>query len=427
MLVGAAWQSSEASGGTDLTGYTLVFEETFDTLSIVAGDGPLGTKRWVTFPPYGGSGAFSASTWSSDAVTLKVVGGVLIDTTWWDEPLDGWRGGLLASADKFGSGFIMPSLGGYFVARIKMPDAGTGAWPAFWLMSSNSIPDNTGNRLEVDIVEWYGKDHFAAGEAGQTVHYWNGDGSQHADSIGAWGEIPGGDAINTWHEYAVDIRPDFITFYIDGSQTNQFPTNVAYLTSPMYIIINYAIGGGWPVEGDPYDVHGPSSMQVDWVRAYTLPTYGLSQNLSNPITLGETLNKQLTPPPTLSRSFANPITMAETVNKHVAAAPPPDPTLPLGWRKITNLQVVSSGGGMITLTWSAPPGAVLHTIYSRTTPPGETLPATAPLARRAHSQSSPASISAVQVGHTYYFEVRAINTQGLVTPPSNRVSVTYTP
>jgi beta-glucanase (GH16 family) len=168
--------------------------------------------------------------------------------------------------DKSRSGFAQKY--GYFAARIKMPDAGRGAWPAFWLASVGGIRTARTKGLEVDIVEWYGNDQSGAR---QSVHPWNADGSQGPLAGGGRAAIPGGDAINQWHIYGAKIDPVNITFYIDGIQTRQMPTPNDYLEYPLYMMVDYALGGGWPVDGAPFNTHGRSSMYVDWIRAYKLP------------------------------------------------------------------------------------------------------------------------------------------------------------
>ncbi len=83
-------------------------------------------------------------------------------------------------------------------------------------------------------------------------------------------DIPGGDAINEWHIYGCKVAPDFIRFYIDGKEVGRKPTNLDYLKDPLYIIINYALRD--PLTGEPFASKGRSSLQVDWVRAYSLPS-----------------------------------------------------------------------------------------------------------------------------------------------------------
>ena len=63
-----------------------------------------------------------------------------------------------------------------------------------------------------------------------------------------------------------------MTFYIDGVLANQLATATDYLTAPLYIMIDYALGGGWPLTGMVNNSH----LDVDWVRVYQLPAPNLT-------------------------------------------------------------------------------------------------------------------------------------------------------
>jgi beta-glucanase (GH16 family) len=163
---------------------------------------------------------------------------------------------------------------GYWSAKMKMPDAGQGAWCAFWLASASGIPNGGTKGYEIDIVEAYGgqfKEAPGGDKYNWVVHPWNADGSQAPQPYegGEWEEVPGGDAINDWHIYGCKVAPDFITFYIDGQEVGRKPTNLEYLEEPLYVIINYALQR--PLSGEPFVSKGTSALQVDWVRAYSLP------------------------------------------------------------------------------------------------------------------------------------------------------------
>ena len=163
---------------------------------------------------------------------------------------------------------------GYWSAKMKMPDAGQGAWCAFWLASASGIPNGGTKGYEIDIVEAYGgqfKEAPGGDEYNWVVHPWNADGSQAPPpyQYGSWEEVPGGDAINQWHIYGCKVTPDFIIFYIDGEEVGRRPTSLEYLVAPLYIIINYALQE--PLSGEPFPRKGTSALQVDWVRAYSLP------------------------------------------------------------------------------------------------------------------------------------------------------------
>ena len=155
------------------------------------------------------------------------------------------------------------------------PNAGQGAWSAFWLASVSGIPSAGSKGYEVDIVEAYGgqfKEAAGGDKYNWVVHPWNADGSQAPQPYegGEWAGAPGGDAITNWHIYGCKVTPDFITFHIDGQEVGRKPTNLEYLEEPLYIIINYALQQ--PLSGEPFVSKGSSALKVDWVRAYSLPS-----------------------------------------------------------------------------------------------------------------------------------------------------------
>jgi beta-glucanase (GH16 family) len=253
----------------DLTGYRLTFSDEFNAVS-VAGSSPKNEKTWFYLPPYGAAGFYSDSIW--DANAFSVENGILKNKATWDASVGRWRSGNISSMDEHGRGFSQQY--GYFMARAKMPRSGSGAWPAFWLLPQNNIPmlNIKQQGIEIDIFEWYGI-AYTNNEAlmQQATHNWRLDGSQDENAPFLYRPqtpMPGG--AKPWedfHNYGCLITPQFITFYIDGVQTNRIATPTAYMTSAFYIMLDYAVGGGWPTSGM---VNG-SSFDVDYVRVYALP------------------------------------------------------------------------------------------------------------------------------------------------------------
>ena len=138
---------------------------------------------------------------------------------------------------------------GYVEARIDLP-AGVGFWPAFWMLPGNH-DDGLG---EIDIMEWVGHepDWFHAN------YHVDGDGDDtESDRVGF-------DLSEGYHTYAVNWQKDEITWYIDG---NEFHRSKNYTQTPMYVILNLAVGGDWA--GSPNDsTQFPSTMKVDYVRVW---------------------------------------------------------------------------------------------------------------------------------------------------------------
>lgn len=138
---------------------------------------------------------------------------------------------------------------GYVESRMDLP-AGVGFWPAFWMLPGNH-DDGLG---EIDIMEWVGDepDYYH-------VNY-------HVDGPGddAESDRVGFDLSDGYHTYGVNWQEDSITWYIDGKE---FHRSANRTHTPMYVILNLAVGGDWP--GSPNSsTQFPSTMKVDYVRVW---------------------------------------------------------------------------------------------------------------------------------------------------------------
>jgi beta-glucanase (GH16 family) len=259
--------SLPAPADIDLKGYTLTFSDEFDHPSVTT-HSPKGDATWYYAPPYGAAGNYSASHWDINA--LRVANGMLSIKAFKDAN-GAWHSGNISSMDTMGHGFAQRY--GYFEVRAKMPASGTGSWPAFWLVSSTNLNFGSEYTSEIDIFEWYGNTYTNhAAIIQQASHNWP-VGDAHATGTELYSpRTPMPNSANPWedfHIYGCQIDPVHITWYVDGVQTNQISTAGAadYMTGPYYIMIDYALGGGWPLTG----VVDGSTFDIDWVRVYALP------------------------------------------------------------------------------------------------------------------------------------------------------------
>ena len=158
---------------------------------------------------------------------------------------------------------------GRIEARIKIP-AGQGMWPAFWMLGEDISTIGWPKCGEIDIMENVGK------EPG-TVH-----GSLHGPSterptsdLTFIFSLPGGQSFaDDFHLYAVEWDPEIVRFYVDSNlyasfHSSQWPAGGKWVFDhPFFIILNLAVGGGWPGSPDS-STKFPQSMLVDYVRVYT--------------------------------------------------------------------------------------------------------------------------------------------------------------
>jgi beta-glucanase (GH16 family) len=135
-----------------------------------------------------------------------------------------------------------------------------GMWPALWLLpASRAWPP------EIDILELVGHDPF-------TIHM-----SNHWGPLGP-GELPwnvgqtathhftGPDFTADFHLFSLEWYPDSLRWLVDNEV--KFVSTQGIPHEPMYLIMNTAVGGGWPGSPDPTTIF-PQYHDIDFVRFYT--------------------------------------------------------------------------------------------------------------------------------------------------------------
>jgi beta-glucanase (GH16 family) len=233
----------------DLSRYEPTFVEEFDTLD-VSPWGP-GT-RWIAHTPW--SGDFGAAAFANprDGFPFTIENGVLrIEAR---KGTDGkWRSGLLASVDRAGNGFSQQF--GYFEMRAKLP-AGEGVWPAFWLIGR----DRSTHTAEIDVFEHQGRfpHRFTS-----SVHVWDRMEPKKSRSVHHRVGVPSGSLSEQFHTYGVEVDSQRVRIYFDRREVWSTPTPKEH-HQPMYVLLNLALGSGWPIENTP----SPSVMSVDYVRVW---------------------------------------------------------------------------------------------------------------------------------------------------------------
>ncbi|MEA1832114.1 family 16 glycosylhydrolase [Methylobacterium durans] len=250
------------------TGYTLVFADEFDTLSL--SNGRTATANWYTGQPWGGGfgeAAFIGAGAANAPFSSVVQGGetaLRIEMT--RNAAGRLESGLISNTFPDGSSRT-PQDGdpyGYYEARLWLP-TGQGIWPAFWSIEAERLSASRDHVVEIDVMEHYGTampDRFTA-----HLHDWNWDGGTLAGHDSDFARaVAGPNVLATgWHTYGVEVRPDTTTFYFDDKPFWSVETPAALDSDPM-LMVNLAAGGGWPVSPKLDDV----SLYVDYVRAYEL-------------------------------------------------------------------------------------------------------------------------------------------------------------
>lgn len=156
---------------------------------------------------------------------------------------------------------------GRFEARIKIP-RGQGIWPAFWMLGNDIGKKGWPKSGEIDIMENIGKEPSIVHG---TIH---GPGYSGAGGISAPYTLPRDQHFaDDYHVYSVEWEKKAIRFYVDDHlYATRTPADLPKGTKwvynhPFFIILNVAVGGGWP--GNPDSTSGfPQTMMVDYVRIY---------------------------------------------------------------------------------------------------------------------------------------------------------------
>jgi beta-glucanase (GH16 family) len=156
---------------------------------------------------------------------------------------------------------------GKFEARIKIPK-GQGLWPAFWMLGNDISSAGWPTCGEIDIMENIGKEPSTVHG---TIH---GPGYSGGSALGGANTLTGNTAFaDDFHVFTVEWEPKVVRFYVDSTlYETRTPADLTGSSNwvydhPFFLILNVAVGGGWPGNPDQTTVF-PQTMLVDYVRVY---------------------------------------------------------------------------------------------------------------------------------------------------------------
>jgi beta-glucanase (GH16 family) len=156
---------------------------------------------------------------------------------------------------------------GRFEARMKLPQ-GQGVWPAFWLLGEDISTVGWPACGEIDIMENIGREPSTVHG---TIH---GPGFTGANGVGSPFVLTGGKRFgDDYHTFAIEWEPEVIRWYVDGQlYSTRTPRDLPpggkwVYDHPFFILLNLAVGGGWPGDPDKTTIF-PQAMLVDYVRVY---------------------------------------------------------------------------------------------------------------------------------------------------------------
>jgi beta-glucanase (GH16 family) len=242
-------QSTAPAPTVAATTMRLVFSENF------LGKG-LDSTKWRSCYPW--ASPAGCSTWTNNELQwyqksqIRVAGGTarLVASR---EPTEGqtqdgavklfdWRSGMITTGGRFSFTY------GKVVVRARIP-AGRGFWPALWL-----LPADSSWPPEIDIME-------ALGEAPSQVTLSFHESPSRSSST----TVPTTNLSTGWHTFAVDWKPDSLTWSVDGLRRFQLegPTT----NKPMYFLANLAVGGTF---ASPPDATTPptAAFEIDKIQIW---------------------------------------------------------------------------------------------------------------------------------------------------------------
>ena len=147
--------------------------------------------------------------------------------------------------------------------RMKIT-SGAGLWPAFWALGEGNWPDCG----EIDMMETIGDSSWISNAMHGPNYFGN-------TPLAYRYFLPNKGNVDQWHIYSVDWSPEKMVFKTDGLVTYTVTKAMVEkygrwaFDNPKFIILNFAIGGGypWAINQITSPYYGISQATVDKIKA----------------------------------------------------------------------------------------------------------------------------------------------------------------
>ena len=168
----------------------------------------------------------------------------------------------LVTANKF------DFLYGRIEVKAKLP-SGTGMWPAIWVLPTDFAYGDWPNSGEFDIMEEVGYDPNVIHVSAHTQKYNFKQNNQKTKTVTI------DSAELKFHTYRMDWTPYAIRGYVDDQLILTYVNEGIGFTSwpfdkRFHLLLNIAVGGDWGGINGIDDNAFPATMQVDYVRYYSM-------------------------------------------------------------------------------------------------------------------------------------------------------------
>jgi beta-glucanase (GH16 family) len=228
---------------------------------------PPSSSNWVRDVGNYGSGAREQETYTSSTANASLDGeGDLAIVARRQAPTGASGQTRSYSSARLETKGLFSATHGLIEARMQIP-AGSGLWPAFWMLGDDIDSAGWPGCGEVDIMEAIGKNPFTAYG---TLH--GPDGSANGYAI----QHPASSATalaSGFHTYGISWNANSITWLLDGTpyatvtSASLAPGQAWVFNQSFHLLLNLAVGGSWA--GSPTAAtHFPATLLVDWVRVY---------------------------------------------------------------------------------------------------------------------------------------------------------------
>ena len=241
--------------------------------SYMTHDGPTGypTQFWDFMPDnknFGsnqsnGSGPspFTAYSTSGSSPFHQYYGHMAMDA--YKDSTGTWHTGMVSTMAPNGTGFVTPLPPYYLQWIVNCPVIPGGYWPggtanyypggpwiSGWALTKNAVFPDSNNVIQIVGMELYGKNPVAAMMVVQVSN--PADSAQVSTTSATLNmPVPGQGKPGGWtglHTFGVQVTASAITYYIDNAKVWQTPTPAGLLVEPMFIIFDFSLGAGYPIQ-----------------------------------------------------------------------------------------------------------------------------------------------------------------------------------